>query len=68
MTTQSIREYATAHGLDPADLAAVLLSDADLAPAAYATGNDITGADGVYSDGIYPVAVLDLAAAGIVEA
>jgi hypothetical protein len=60
----TITDYARTHGLDPADMMAVIQSDPDGPPEHHADprGRTISLRDGDYADGIYAVAYLDLIA------
>lgn len=65
-TTQSIVDYATEHGVNPADLVAIIASDPDpVESAPVARPARIETPEGTYEDAAYPVEYLQFCAEGI---
>ena len=65
-TATTITEYARAHGLDPADLLAIIATD----PGDESCGFDPWGrwielSGGAYADALYPTEYLDMIAASV---
>lgn len=65
--TAFITQYAADHGLDPADLIAVINSDPEPPEPVAVSGDRISTADGVYGDAAYPVDYLALVAEDVLS-